>query len=249
MIDLGQVGATQGRRKEAIEAIQSLLHWPIVANLVLLVGGLGAAYVTTFSLATLPFSQRIGEIGGSLLNFNGLVLSLLVAFATIYLSVVDGKRVQAAAKAKETHDDWIKNRDSEVEKAKRRDYDLGAVPIVARVMVLAAEYRDRMLLFASLLIVSSGILGFVLLDSYYFFLIDSVNWQHGGVVSVLYAFILLSPAITIAIVIVILVFVVRDVAGVSSTWKASKKMTEDYISGKTGIKVSIGRNGEVEILG
>jgi hypothetical protein len=249
LIDLGQVGATQGKRKRAIEVIQSLLHWPIIVSLALLVGGLAVAYAATISWVALPYSQRIGEIGGSLLDFNGIVLSLLVAFATIYLPVIEGKRAQAVAKAKETHDGWVADRDSAQWKGKQRDYDLVKVPIVARVMVMASEYRDRMLLFASLLVVSSGILSFVLLDSYYFFLSNSLSWQPGGVKSVLYAFVLLSPAITLGLVIVILVFVVRDVAGGSSTWKASKKMTEDYIFGKTGIKVSIGRDGQVEILG
>lgn len=74
MIDLGQAGATQSRRKRAVEMALNLLHWPISASLILLGGGLVVAYLEASFLATVPYSGRIGEISGSLLTFNGVVL-------------------------------------------------------------------------------------------------------------------------------------------------------------------------------
>jgi hypothetical protein len=238
---VGPLSKTEVIRRKLVDA------WAIVTSLILLACALAVSYIETFIQQSAPYIARIAQISGSLLTFNGLVLSLLVAFATIYLPIMEGKKAQAADKAKEEHSRWEGKKKERQEKEQRED-DLVFAILFGRLAVMGSEYRSRMLLFGLLLVVVSGLLGFILLDSYYFYLTDSLAWQAGNVLSSLYVFSLLSPGLTIGEIIIVLVFVIRDVAGSSSTWKENKRATEDYILKMTGIKVDLDQEGGVTIL-
>ena len=176
-------------------------------------------------------------------------MSLLVAFGAFYIPLLQTRRDNAEFRARDVDEKW---------KAKRLprkpfktdlnqwEDDFAFATMFARYSILPSQYRDRLRLFSLLLLAVSVTIGLILIDTYWFVLSAPSAFQIGAPLTWLYFVSLLSPFLMVGDIIIIVLFVILDVAGGRSTLQANKKMTQDYIWTNTGFLISY--EGEDVIL-
>ena len=98
LIDLGKVGSARNNRDKLKQGVQIIFDSFVIFHIEILAGVLTVAYILSVTLAPTFSSLSSGRITAGLLEFNTIVLSLLIAFATIYLPVLEGRRIEATRK-------------------------------------------------------------------------------------------------------------------------------------------------------